>query len=151
MLNTKRRLGFLAGSLMVICCAAMRLRSAEGVGDVIMALSLTGIELAAVLFLEYQASKFEVAMRSWEARRSVEEGKARLHDAAKVELERNLAARDKLQKLIDEHIHDIADRQPRFASLAETAAAFTKRILNGYHAGIARNRGFLLGTFRRSK
>jgi hypothetical protein len=109
------------------------------------------IELGAILYLEGKAAKLTAATREWEARRKVEDGKLRLRDAAKAELDRQVAIRTGLQHLIDEHIRDIADRQPRFASREETVAAFIKLKLNAYHAALARNRGFLLGTVRRPR
>jgi hypothetical protein len=146
-----RRMGLFAGLLMVVGCVLLRLRSMESAGDALWALALMAIELAAVLFVEFQAAKLEGALKEWETCRSVEDGKARLRDSALAELERQVALCDEVQRKLDEHIRDIADRQPRFASREETIAAITNRKLNGYHIGIAKNRGFLLGTVRRSR
>lgn len=146
-----RRVGLGAGLLMILGCVLLRLRSAEGFRDVVWATALMAIEVAAVLFVELQASKLESALKGWEARKSIEDEKLRMRDAAVAELRRQEALLSEVQGELDEHVRDIADRQPRFGSLEETIAAMNNRKLNGYHIGIAKNRGFLLGTVRRPR
>jgi low affinity Fe/Cu permease len=56
-----------------------------------------------------------------------------------------------LQAKIDEHLKYVESRSPRFRSLEEAVAAAIKAVRDGYFAGLAENRGYLVGSSRRAQ
>jgi hypothetical protein len=145
----KRRQGLIAGVGVAAACAIMRLRSAEGFGDVSFAAALTILELAVVLFLEYRASLHEEALRAWHAAALPVEAASRVLAAAKARHERQLASLEEVKSRIHAHVEYVESRTPRFVSVEEAIAATVKTMLDGYHSGLAKNRGYLLGAPRR--
>lgn len=145
----KKRQGLIAGVGVAVACAIMRLRSADGLGDISFAAALTILELAVVLFLEHRASLHDDAMRAWQLRSLPVEAASQVLAAAKALHERHLTALEEIKSRIHAHVEYVEGRTPRFASVDEAIAATVKTMLDGYHSGLAKNRGYLLGASRR--
>jgi hypothetical protein len=141
-----RLIGHLAGVAIVLGCAILRLRSVEGPSDYALALGLILIEIGAIVAIECEAAKLRKQTPPWDQRRHAEDLRERQRASALAELNRQVGLRDENERQIEAHIGEVADRQPRFATLDEAIAAVVARVLKGYHAGIAKNRGFILGT-----
>jgi hypothetical protein len=81
----------------------------------------------------------------WGELKSAEDVAVRERDSAKQERDRLKTLIEEANRKIEGHILYIGSRKPRFASVEEAIASAVRQVTDGYFAGIAKNRGFLLG------
>jgi len=142
-------IGVAAGATLGVGLGAVRLASAEGAGEVVFALGLTVIEIAAVLLLEWLASGLRTSEAEWFARHTIESGAVAARDSAQAELGRWQARLTELNDAIAKKIAFVEDRHNRNIHIAELEAAGIKAVLDGYNSGIAENVGRVRGVRRR--
>lgn len=137
-----------AGLLAALSCGGIRLSGASGASEVLFAAFLTIMESAVVILLEVRASTLRRELKDWAERKDIEDVAIRERDAAKQERDRLKALLDEVNAKIEGHIVYVSTRAPRFASLDEAIASAVKQVTDGYFAGLAENRGFVMGTRR---
>jgi hypothetical protein len=148
---TVSHIGFGAGILVAIAFGGIRICSAETTGEVGFGIFLSLIELGMIGLLEGQAISLRRRLHDWWPRHLAEQVAIRQRDAAQKELDRLQNVIADLQAKIDEHLKYVESRSPRFRSLEEAVAAAIKAVRDGYFAGLAENRGYLVGSSRRAQ
>jgi len=134
-----------AGVILGLGLGAIRLAASENAGEVLVALGLTVMEIAAVLLLEWVASGLRASEAAWLARHTVETQAIASRDAAQAALTR---WRDRIRELTDAITHQIAyveDRHNRNIHIAELEAVALKAASDGYSSGLAKNIGRIRG------
>jgi hypothetical protein len=141
-------LAFGAGLLLAFSCGGIRYSSATETSEVVFAIFLTIMEAAVVVLLEVKASALRHELRAWGERKDIEDVAIRERDTARQERDRLKALLDEANTTIVNHIRYVGSRKPRFASVEEATASAVKQVTDGYFAGLAENRGYLVGARR---
>jgi hypothetical protein len=144
-------IGLSAGILVSLALGALRVGAAKTVGDLVFAAGMTVLELGIVLALEGVATRRRAAMSEWSARNSVAEKATAALDAAKARLERWKERLGVLNQAITHHINYVGERALRNMHIDQIEATAFKAVRDGYLAGIADNRGHVLGAGKRDK
>jgi hypothetical protein len=144
-------MGLSAGILVSLALGAIRIGAAKKVGDIVFAIGMTVLELGIVLALEGVASRRRAAMGDWSTRNSVAEKAMAALEAARKKLERWKERLKALSELINSHIDYVGERAIRNLHIDELEATAVKAARDGYLAGIADNRGRVLGAGRKEK
>jgi hypothetical protein len=134
-----------AGLLLALACGGIRLSGATEFSEVLFAVFLTIMEAAVVVLLEVKASSLRQELKAWGERKALEDLAIRERDSAKQERDRLKGIIEDTNRKIESHILYIGSRKPRFASVEEAITSAVKQVTDGYFAGIAENRGYLLG------
>jgi hypothetical protein len=142
--------GLLGSVVVSVAFGIARFCGAESSAEQWFALALMLLELGIVGILEGQAVYLARRLRDWWPRFEAEQIATRRRDAAQKEVDRIQGVIDALDVKINEHFKYVEWRRPRFRSLDEAIAAAVKAVRDGYHAGIAENRGYLVGATRRA-
>jgi len=138
-------IGVVAGILVGIGLGAVRLSSAEGTSEVLFALGLTVMEIAAVLLLEWQARALRASEAEWLPLHAAETQAIAHRDAAQADLTRWETRGKELTQAIKDKIAFVEDRHNRHIHLPELEAVAIKAVRDGYNAGIAENIGRVRG------
>lgn len=138
-------IGVAAGVVLGLGLGVVRLSSAEGAGEVLFALGLTIMEIAAVLLLEGRASDLRASEVDWLVRHADESEKVAHRDAAQADLARWETRVKELTQAIADKIAFVEDRHNRHIHIAELEAVAIKAVVDGYYAGIAENVGRVRG------
>lgn len=144
-------IGLVAGVMLGIGLSAVRIAFAEGAGEVMFAIGLTIVEIAAVLLLEWLASGLRIRDAEWSVRHTAESEAVGARDAAQADLTRWQTRLRGLTETIARQIAFVEDRHNRNIHIAELEAVAIKAVLDGYNAGIAENVGRIRGVPRRGK
>lgn len=139
------RIGLAAGILISLALGGLRIKEANDAGDYIFAAALTILELGIVLGLEGVASSHRTARRDWAARKAVADPANALLEMARAHLERCKERVKDSNDAITSHISYVEDRAVRHFHINEIEATALRAVRDGYHAGIAENRGRILG------
>lgn len=139
-----------AGVLLGLGLGAIRLAGAEGAGEVVFALGLTVVEIAAVLLLEWLASGLRASESAWEVNHAAESKAIAGRDAAQADLTRWQTRVKELGHVIASKIAAVEDRHNRNIHISELENLAIKAALDGYNAGIAENVGRIRGVARRT-
>jgi len=140
-----------AGVALGIGLLAIRLSSAEGASEVMFAIGLTIVEVAAVLLLEFLARDLSVKEAEWNVNHAKESEALARRDACQQDLARwQSRVREKHQAVI-EKIALVEDRFNRNIHIEELEQAAVKAVRDGYHRGIAENIGRIHGVTRRTQ
>jgi hypothetical protein len=140
-----------AGVILGLGLGAVRLSSAHGADEVMFAMGLTIIEIAAVLLLEWLASGLRTSEAEWLPRHKAETEAIALRDAAQDDLKRWQERIKELGNAIAHKIAFVEDRHNRNIGIADLEAVAIKAVLDGYNAGIAENVGRVRGVARRTE
>lgn len=136
------------GIVVALALGAWRASGAEGLGDILTAVALTGLECGVIVILEWTGKRHEAAVRRWrardDARGAVDAGVA----AAELDLERRREELSRLDEAIAEHVAYVEDRTFRNLAIEELSKAATTAVKDGYNAGVAANRGRTRGPRR---
>ena len=143
-------IGVAAGVLLGLGLCAIRLAAAEDASEVLFALGLTIVEIAAVLLLEWLASGLRADDSEWLVRRATESEKVAHRDAAHADLTRWETRVQELTQAITGKIAFVEDRHNRHIHIAELEAVAIKAVLDGYNSGIAENIGRVRGVTGRT-
>jgi hypothetical protein len=144
-------MGLSAGIFVSLALGAIRIGAARRVGDIVFAAGMSLLEIAIVLALEAVAARRRAAMTEWSVRNSgAQKAKAALGAAWK-KLDRWKDRLRTLNELIDSHIGYVEERAVRNVHIEELETAALKAATDGYLAGIADNRGRVLGVGRKGK
>jgi hypothetical protein len=143
--------GVAAGVILGLGLGAVRLSSAEGVGEVLFALGLTIVEIAAVVLLEWLASGLRNSEAEWSVRQAAEGEAIAARDSARAELTRWETRLRELNDAIQSKIAFVEDRHNRNVHIQELEAVGIKAVLDGYNAGISENVGRIRGVPRRAE
>jgi hypothetical protein len=146
--TTWRWAGLLAGIVLGIGLGIVRLSAVEGTTEVLFGIGLTVVELSVVLLLEWYALGLRAAEDEWKARQDIELVAIATADAARSEHSRRVERLQKINDAIVEKISHVEERHHR-NDVARLEAAAVKAVLDGYNAGIAENRGHVIGVTRR--
>jgi hypothetical protein len=138
-----------AGVILGIGLGALRLAAAEGAGEVLFALGLTVVEIAAVLLLEWVASGLRASEAAWQLLHTAESQAIAGRDAAQADLTRWKARIKELSDAISGAITFVENRHNRNIHIGELEDVAIKAVLDGYNAGIAENVGRIRGVARR--
>jgi hypothetical protein len=144
-------IGVAAGVTLGLGLGAIRLASAEGAAEALFAFSLTIVEIAAVLLLEWLASGLRTNEAAWFVRHSAESEATASRDAAQADLTSGQVRIKELSEAIAAKIAFVEDRHNRNIHIAELEAVAIKAVLDGYNAGIAGNLGRIRGVARREE
>jgi hypothetical protein len=139
-----------AGIVLGLGLGAIRLAATEGAGEVLFALGLTVVEIAAVLLLEWLASGLRASEAEWDVRHAAESEAIAHRDAAQTDLTRWKARIKEFGDAIASKIAFVEDRHNRNIHIGELEAVAIKAALDGYSAGISENIGRLRGVARRA-
>jgi len=142
-------IGVAAGIALGIGLGALRLSSADGAAEVLLAVGFTIVEVAAVLLLEWLASGLRNSEHRWEQFKVVEDEAVNAHAAAQTDLSRWEARVKDLDAKVNRRIAMVEDRHNRNIHLPELEAVAVKAVRDGYSAGIAENLGRLRAVGRR--
>jgi hypothetical protein len=140
-------IGLGSGIFISLALGALRLKGACTVGDYIFAIAMTILDLGIVLGLESVASTRRTRYADWHTGNTAWEQAKKALEMANVHLER---CKDRLKQLNDAiaaHIDYVEERALRFFHIDQIEATLLKAVRDGYHAGIAQNRGRILGTW----
>ncbi len=148
--NAWTLVGVGAGVILGLGLGAIRIAAAEGAGEVLFALGLTVVEIAAVLLLEWLANGLWVSEAAWFARHTIESQAIAFRDAAQTDLTRWQTRIRELCDAIAQKIAFVEDRHNRNIHIAELEAVAIKAVLDGFNAGIAENVGRVRGVGRRA-
>jgi hypothetical protein len=136
------------GIVVALALGAWRISGADGLGDVLTAIALTGLECGVIVILEWTGKRHEAAVRGWrardDARGAVDAGVA----AAQLDLARRRTELSRLDEAISEHVAYVEDRVFRNLAIEELSKAATTAVKDGYNAGVAANRGRTRGPRR---
>jgi hypothetical protein len=149
--STWTLVGLGAGVTLGLGLGAVRLASAERASDVLFALGLTAIEIAAVLLLEWLARGLRARETGWEERHRAETEAIGRRDAAAADLARRQGDIRELRVIIAGQIAVVEDRHNRNIHIGELEAVAVKAVNDGYNAGIAENVGRVRGVTRRDE
>ena len=138
-----------AGVILGLGLGAIRLAGAEGVGEVVFALGLSVVEIAAVLLLEWLASGLRASEAIWEVNHAAETKAIAGRDAAQTDLTRWQTRIKELGDAIVSKMAAVEDRHNRNIHISELEDVAMKAVLDGYNAGIAENVGRIRGVARR--
>jgi len=130
---------------------AVRLSSADGVGEVLFALGLTIVEIAAVLLLEWLANGLRTSEADWSLRQAAESEALAARDSVQTEVSRWQSRLRDLNDAIQSKIAFVEDRHNRNVHIQELEAVGIKAVLDGYNAGISENVGRIRGVPRREE
>jgi hypothetical protein len=144
-------MGLGAGILVSLALGALRIGAARRVGDIVFAIGMTVLELGIVLALEGVATRRRTAMGEWSLRNSASEKAAAALEAAKKKQGRWKDRLNTLNEAIHGHIDYVEERTVRNLHIDELEATALKAAKDGYLAGIADNRGRVLGAGRGNK
>jgi hypothetical protein len=139
-----------AGVILGLGLGAIRIAAAEGAGEVLFALGLTVVEIAAVLLLESLAQGLREKEAEWEVKHAAENQAIAQVDAARADLTRWHERVKELGGAIASAIAFVEDRHNRNIHIAELEAVAIKAVLDGYNAGIAENLGRIRGVVSRT-
>jgi len=137
-----------AGIIFGLGLGALRLASAEGAGEVLFALALTVVEIAAVLLLEWLASGLRASEAAWQLLHTAESKAIAGRDAVQTSLTRWQTRLKELGDSITRKIAFVEDRHNRNIHIGELEAVAIKAVLDGYNSGIAENLGRIRGVDR---
>jgi hypothetical protein len=138
-------IGLSAGIFVSLALGALRIKGAESAGDYIFAAAMTALELGIVLGLEGIAMSRRKAHRGWgERKMAADQANARL-DVARTHVERCKERLEAINAAIKAHINYVEERGVRFHRIEEISATALEAVRDGYHSGIAENRGRILG------
>lgn len=140
-----------AGVILGLGLGAIRIAAAEVAGEVIFALGLTTVEIAAVLLLEWLASGLRESEAVWDVQHAAESQAIAHVDAAKTDLTRWQTRIKELGDAIASKIAFVEDRHNRNIHIAELEAVAIKAVLDGYNSGISGTIGRIRGVTRREK
>ena len=144
-------MGLGAGVLVSLALGALRIGAAKTVGDIVFAAGMTVLELGIVLALEGVASRRRAVMGEWLVRNAAAEKATAALDAAKTKLARWKEKLSALNEKIHGHIAYVEERTIRNLHIDELEATALKAARDGYLAGIADNRGRVLGAGRKDR
>jgi hypothetical protein len=139
-----------AGVILGCGLGAIRLAAAGNAREVLFALGLTVMEIAAVLLLEWLASGLRARDAVWSERHTVEIQAIASRDAAQADLARWQARIRELTEAIARQIALVEDRHNRNIHIGELEAVAVKAVNDGYNAGITENVGRVRGVNRRN-
>ncbi|HXG65138.1 MAG TPA: hypothetical protein VNO70_08515, partial [Blastocatellia bacterium] len=114
-------------------------------GDYIFAAAMTALELGIVLGLEGIAMSRRKAHRAWAKRKTIADQAAAKLEVAKTHVERCKERLAAINQAIKAHINYVEERGVRCHRIEEITATALEAVRDGYHAGIAENRGRILG------
>jgi hypothetical protein len=143
--------GVAAGVILGVGLGAVRLSSANGTSETMVAIGLTIVEIAAVLLLEWLASGLRASETEWLPKHAAQTEASASRDAAQTELTRRQERVREKDAAIINKIAFVADRHNRNIQLPELEAVAIKATLDGYNSGIAENIGRLRGVLRRDQ
>ena len=139
------RIGLYAGILMGLALGGLRIKGATCLGDYIFAAAMTVLEIGIVLALEGIATSRRATHRDWSARKAVSDQANTRLEMAKAHLERCNERVKELNGAVNAHINYVEEREFRYSRIDEIEATALKAVRDGYHAGVAQNRGRILG------
>lgn len=146
--SATNRIGLYAGILMGLALGALRIKGATGFGDYIFAAAMTVLEIGIVLALEGIVTSRRATRRDWLARKAIaDQANAKL-EMAKAHLQRCKERVKGLNDAVNAHINYVEEREFRYSRIDEIEATALKAVRDGYHAGVAQNRGRILGVGR---
>jgi len=134
-------LGLSAGVLISVGLGLFRFSGATGFEEVVVAVGLTALEVGMVVIAEWVASGLRDHSNEWTAEQSVRLQAEAALNAATAEHERRLAQLHRLNDNVRDHVAYVEDCSRRNIHLDELVETATKAIIDGYHDGLAVNRG----------
>jgi hypothetical protein len=140
--------GLVAGAVIGVGLGIVRLASAGSAGGFWFSVGLTTIELGVVILSHWYATGVHHREDLWEARRAAELEAVGASEAAHAEHARWVEELQRINAVIAAKIAYVADRHAR-GDLARLVETLVRPSLDGYNAGVAVNRGHVLGVTRR--
>lgn len=143
-----RLMGLIAGIVLGLGLGMVRVSAAEGVVEVLFAMGLTVVEISVVLLLEWYALGLRASEDEWNTHRDIELVAIATMDAARSEHSRRVERLRKINDAIAGTISHVEDRHHR-NDVDRLEASAVQAVVDGYNAGIAENRGHVIGVTRR--
>lgn len=138
------------GAILAAGFGLLRIGLSQGFVESLFAVALTVIEVAAVFLLDAAARRLRPRVAEWKKQRVAHEIARGKRDSAVLDLgglERKHAV---LSAKIGAHVRYVGERTQRNETVEQTVVAATCAVIDGYHAGVAMNRGRLAGARRKS-
>jgi hypothetical protein len=127
----------------------VRLAGCESWTEALMPAGLTVLEIGVVLLLEWHASGLRPRHGEWRARNDAIDKATRDRQAARDLLGERRARVEAMTASIDGHIRYVERRRICNAKVGDIESAAVKAVRDGYHAGLAENRGRARGLRKR--
>ncbi|HEY2382356.1 MAG TPA: hypothetical protein VGK48_14355 [Terriglobia bacterium] len=134
-------LGLSAGVLISVGLGLFRISGANGGEEKVVAIGLTILEVGMVVLAEWVAIGLREHVHEWTGKHSERIRAEAELDAALAENNRRIDHLKDLNNKIQAHVAYVEDLSLRNMHLAELIETATKAIVDGYHDGIAFNRG----------
>ncbi|MGH9825725.1 MAG: hypothetical protein ACREDR_21055, partial [Blastocatellia bacterium] len=129
-----------------LALGALRLKGASSFGDYLFAIAMTVLELGIVLGLESIAASRRARYLKWHEHKTTFDQESKRLEMAQTHLGRCESRLKTLKDAITAHISYVEERAIRFLHIDQIEATLLKAVRDGYHAGVAQNRGRILGT-----
>jgi hypothetical protein len=136
--------GLVAGILTGLALGGLRVKDARTVGDLVFALAMTVLEISIVIGLEHIAQQHRAARQGWAARKIISDQTNGRLSAAQTHLDRYRSRLKELNEAITGHINYVEERSVRCTRIEEIEATALKAVRDGYHSGLAENRGHVI-------
>jgi len=140
--------GVVAGAMMGIGLCAIRMSSADGSAENLLALGLTIVEIGTVVLLEWYAHGLRAADSLWATRTIAEQSAISDRDNAQRELDDRQSRVKELLQAINDKIVYVENRNNRNIHINDLEELAIRAILDGYNQGIAENIGRVYGVRR---
>ncbi len=136
--------GLVAGLIVSAGLGLFRVSGAADSEELLIGIALTVVEVGLTFLADHVAAGLRQQFHDWAARQAVREPAAAAVQASAAEHDRRLGRRQEIDGKITAHIAFVEDLNLRNVNLKELIAQAVKAVLDGYHDGIAFNRGHVL-------
>ncbi len=146
--STRGHAVMIGGVVVALALGLWRASAAEGLGDILTAVALTGLEVGVIIVLEWTGKRHEAGVVRWHGRSDARDAVDAAVAAAELDLSRRRVELARLDLAISDHVEYVEDRTFRAVAIDDLAKAATTAVRDGYNAGVAENRGRTRGPRR---
>ena len=138
---TRPRVTLAAGVLVGLAFAVLRLSAAEELGDALLAVGFSLLEIGALFLADQVIARYRDAESAWRNRASEAADAVAQRDASAQEYDRLVTAKGRAREQIERHLRYVDTRGALSGDANSREDAFVLAIVSGYYAGIAVNTG----------
>ena len=137
--------GFLGGVATAIGFGMLRLADAQTDSEIIFSISLSVVELSAVIFLEFIGQNLRKKYQVWHVKKQALDKAQAILIAAQTQHQRLVEQLSKINQAIKGHLLYVETKTVRNTTVDALIENSIKSCLDGYAEGLAINRGKILG------
>jgi hypothetical protein len=149
--TTRNWLGLAGGTGVPAGLGLLRVANSTGTAEILFAVALTVVEIGIVLLLESRAVTLRDAYREWAVQHAALKDITSRVEAARTQLTRRKQVLAEINDDIAAYIRRIEEVSVRHYNIDMIKTDALKAVRDGYHAGIAYNRGRIRGIGRVAK